>query len=174
MRTYLFLAIVFSIAGCGGSVAEPVTDATQPTSSQPPPPSGEPGNPTAPLPDEGPWGTWRITALEGPPGIVDEKNAPPALELEVRPNGTAYRYFCTEETTPCPAPARYGCSGGKIVWESSRFRIHIDAIANASIPEQGIVTQSQPTKIRVAYIYPSWSGGRFERTSADAVLGCMP
>jgi hypothetical protein len=184
-----FGLLVLAVVGCGGSLADPIPAPPDEAAAE-----GGGGTPASPkptrdarrdarqadatskgaLPSDGPWGTWRLVALEGAAGVLDETARKPTMELELRADGTAYRYFCTDATSPCPAAARFGCLPGRTTWDGRTFRVLIDALLGIKVEELGIVTRPSPSHIRVSYIYPSWSGGRFDRTDDTAVVGCTP
>jgi len=142
-----------------------------------PTPVPGPGAPGSPAPADGPWGTWQLTGLDGPPGQLDPK-APPALELSLRPDGTAVRYRCARSDArpdpaappypaPCPAASTYECLVGKVFWDGGHWRVDIPAIRVGNVPEQGEIVPETGGGVLVRYIYPTYSIGHFQRFSGD-------
>lgn len=163
--------------GAGDGTRGGVVPGTPGLPDSPPPATrpGPPGVPASPAPTDGPWGTWQLTGLDGPPGQLDPK-APPALELSLRADGTAVRYRCarseapsasTPYPAPCPAASSYECLAGKVFWDGWRWRVDIPAIRVGNVPEQGEIVTETAGGILIRYIYPTYSGGHFLRFSGD-------
>lgn len=182
----LLPSFLLLVAACGGSVA-PIPDGSGsgtgtgtgtggPGAGTAPPVVAPPGSGKstgAPAPAEGPWGVWRLVSLDGPPG-EPVSDAPPAMQLELRSDGTAWRARCTDtQQDRCPSQFTYDCIGGTVAWDGAEWRVDLPGIRVGGVPEQGQIANEPGGGILVRYIYPTYSAGHFVKVD-DGTGTCAP
>ena len=103
------------------------------------------------------------------------------MELELRPDGLAFRWRCGQPasattTSRCPAESVYECIGGKVFWDGAQWRVDIPQIHVGNVPEQGEIVDETSGGILIRYINPTYSAGHFQRlaeiTSSGSASQC--
>ena len=129
--------------------------------------------PAAPLPS----GVWTMTVQYGPVGVPVTPTIP--LQLEVRPDGTAYRWVCSGApddgslSAPCAPSARSACERTTVAWDGARWRL---AMAPQLTLDQGAFVPDGEGRVLIPYINPSYSGALFARVGEPDASGaaCAP
>jgi hypothetical protein len=163
----LLLALSFLALACGGT-----NDAQNPNGA---------AADVATSPSKPPWGIWSISVMYGPPG--EAVSPTPPVQVELRPDGTAYSWTCAGAAedgsigAPCGAPSRTDClDHGSVAWNGTRWHVTFPASQIPNTPEQGDISPDGKGDILVGYILGTYSGGLFRRV-ADATSGgasCSP
>jgi hypothetical protein len=110
-----------------------------------------------------------MTGLDGPRGVPASEPAP-NMQLELRPDGTAWRSRCADSNEArCPSELTYDCLAGTVAWDGTRWHVDIPGI-HVGVPEQGDIV-NEPDGILVRYIYPTYSGGHFRHVD-DGLGSC--
>jgi hypothetical protein len=158
------LLSVCVVIACGGSANDnPNAAASNVASSQATPP----------------WGIWAMEVQYGPPGQAVNPIAP--YQVELRPDGTAYRWLCAgapddgSVLTVCGTPSRTQClSGGTIAWDGMRWHLSFPNNALGLVSGAGDISPDGNGNIVISYIDPTYSGGLFRRIGAPSsgVSGC--
>ena len=126
MKTSSLLTIIAfgALAACGGQTAD-VGTASDKEAVGPDDPNGSASSSVAGLgaPADAPsiFGVWRMVVPDGPVGVPDGQPAPP-MEVDIRPDGVAYRSMCAGDPgkgVRCPAASTYECLAGTVAWDAS-------------------------------------------------------
>ncbi len=131
----------------------------------------EPGSETVSSPSSTslPVGIWSMAVQYGQVGVQVPAGA--ALQIEVRSDGTVYRWVCDEApvpegmTAPCDRDARIECLVTSADWTGSHWRM---AIAHPSVyANQGELQVNADGDMLIPYVNPTYSGALFKRVADE-------
>lgn len=119
-----------------------------------------------------PAGIWTIAVQ-----YAGDATVPPggAVQVEVRSNGTAYRWVCDGAaipdgmTAPCEPSARVECLATSLDWTGSHWRM---AIAHPAVyAHQGELQVTSDGDLLIPYVNPTYSAALFERVADEDPSG---
>lgn len=128
--------------------------------------------------DHPPYGIWTMAVQYGPPGEPVTPTVP--LQVELRPDGTAYRWMCAgapadgSVTEPCPISSRIPCGAGTVAFTGTGWMLEFPGFSNSTFPNQGSITPDGKGQILIPYINPTYSGALFRRVSASSTGAACP
>lgn len=163
---------VLMLAACGGRVEGA---AGGETSSFPSSAVAEQTPDSAPGPVDGAWGTWQLLSVEGSDGkrIYD----PPFIEIDLHPDGTAYRWTCAAGPTGsglrCPVGLRQGCLAGTIALDGFRWRVRLNDRTGTNVAG-GEIEEEASGDIRVDGNGALSPGAHYRRVAAASKESCSP
>lgn len=154
---------LLALAGCGGKIE----DDTDPVTSESPANADDPEEwPAGPV--DGAWGTWQLLSVEGDDGA--RHYDPQFVELDLHPDGTAYRWVCDTAPTgsgiACPPNHRTQCLIGSVQLEGIVWRLRFD-------DGGGDIEEESSGDLRVNGAGPLLGGAHYRRVSAPGT-GCIP
>jgi hypothetical protein len=164
-------AALFVVAACGGKVSgDPLasipSSAESEVGDKPPEPSG---------PEDGEWGTWQLLSLEGPDGR--RQYDPPFVELDLHPDGRAYRWTCAASITGngqrCPIGLRESCMVGRVVLSGFVWSVQLTNKEGTRVEARGDIVDEPSGDISVDGEGALHPRAHYRRVGA-AGEGCIP
>jgi hypothetical protein len=172
----LLLPLALTVVGCGGQIVQDPQDPN--TSSIPSSAETAPFDPNQPNPEpeEGEWGTWQLLSVEDASG--KRQYDPPFIEVDLRPDGTAYLWTCIARSTGngerCPAPYRQTCHKGTFTISGTTWRVQLTNRDGTQIAGRGDVTEEASGDIGIDGSGVLPAKAHYRRVGAPTHEGCLP
>jgi len=173
-RIFVLIGLSASMVGCAPSV---VLDGSEGDGG-----SGASADPlVGTSEDHPPTGLWTMAVQYG--AVGEEVSPTIPLQVELRADGTAYRWMCAEAPSdgsfdePCDTAARRACMVGSVAWDGAQWRFEFPALEEQFIvDEMGPIIPDGQGRLLLSYINPTYSGALFRRVAAAATDGasCEP
>lgn len=166
------LALCLGALGCGSSVA----GGGAAGGDEAPPDDDTPAS-VDPLvgtsADHPPWGIWTMAIQYG--AIGEEVSPTIPLQVELRPDGSAYRWICAGAPDDgsfdqvCASVARMECMIGSIGWNGAAWSFEFPTLeATFIVEEMGGITPDGQGRLLLSYINPTYSGALFRKIAPEA------